>query len=893
MKITRVLIPCFSLLLATFTGCMEKPAACPQSAMPSVPPEPLSASYPAQVDAMAYRVILWKNGDWRAPATVEGLYKDLKPDGTAEHEQCRVRIGRKNEGNSINWTIEITPKGDWGVAEVQYPMLFLPALEDDYLVLGKRIGQRIPMSYAMRRGDVLPGWASRSETGGVPDLFNKKCAYWDRYPGELTLQMIAYENDDQGVMIWTPDSEGWVKDFVVAKEDLDETHRGKGYRAYIVHFPENTGQKGTGFKSPYPVVTTAYKGGWYEAALIYKEWARKQWWCAKGKIYDRPNTPSWFKEMQYWSGFAGRPEWARKGIMAAKQILGSRFFGAQYMNWSAYFNAGISSSTFLPAADEKEFQANIDLQKDGIYLAPYLIFSGLVPHDEEVYAVLKESTLRNADGIVPTTYWSTTDSIPENRRKEIPKGAQQLVNNARQYKADLKKAWSGPVDEGLIARLKEFPMPSDLLASQQKLLRENWGRDAGVIDKIKIFFKYELACLGDGKYLEHSVNVTDKMLKDYHAPMAYFDTFPHQALPCYNKTHGHPLGYGRYITQGHRALCKKVLEKNPSAILVCESGSAEYLLDVMHVTYHKGLIGVEYAIPLFSTVYQGFLEYNGWWMWPPYERDEDFTSTLAFSTHLGYMPGSAISGGPLAQLIKLKAAPEDPKIKFTYATIDMRLKYRDYVASGERLRDTVVEGTNPREARWSDKSGKYATKIKIPPVLASRWEKNGEKGKELILVSNDSAEKQTVTVDGHKMELEPYSWQGLEVKGSGERQSTGKAASMIELISSGVELGKKAAEPKAAPKAAEYTFGAVMGIDKIKKVLTVETVDSKGNTAIKKALKFQLAPESKLEGIEQLEKLSVGDIVEVYYKKQTDGQGLAGIVEKLIYKPEGRKPEEG
>jgi len=816
---------------------------------------------------------------------VEGLYKDLKPDGSAEHEQCRVRVNKKDEGKNIHWTIEVAPKGDWGVAEVQYPLLFLPKLKNDYLVLGKRIGERIPISYVTRKGDVLPEWAFRSEMQAVPDLFNKKCSFWGRYPGgEMILQMMAYENDKEGVMIWTPDSEGWVKDFVIARDDLDETCRGKGYRAYLVHFPENTGQKGTGFKSPYPVVTTPYTGGWYTAALIYKDWARKQWWCAQGKIYDRPNTPPWFKELQAWYGVAGNADYILKGLLPAKQLLGNRVFGAQWMNWSRYYSAGTTAAPdFLPASEEKKFQANINLMKDGIYLAPYLMFSRLVPAHEELYARLKGSALVNADGSIPTMYEPITFKIAHNRQR-APLGAWRLIEKTLQYKTDLMEAWEGPLARELIARMKEFPMPPDLLTSQQKLLAEKWGRDDNVIEKLQFFIPCELTCLGDGNYLEYAAAHADKLIKDYQPPIVYFDTFPHTPLPCYNKAHGHPLGYGRHTSRGNRELCVKVLEKNPSIMLACESGAAEYLLDVMHLTYHKGLTGVEYAIPLFATVYQGFLQYNGWWMWPPYERDEDFTSTLAFSTHLGYMPGSGVGGGPIAHLLKLKAPSDDPKIKFFNATIDMRAKNRDYVASGERLCDPIVAGVSPREVRWSRQNGaKYAAKMQLPPVLASRWGKNGEKEKELLLVSNDSAQKQTATVDGHKVDLEPYSWQGLEVKGGGEHKEPGKAEdSKTEPATETVET-----------KSGAYAFGVVMGIDKAQKLLTVESVDSEGKMAVKKVLKLKVAPESKFENVEGLEKLWIGNVVEVYYQKLGDGNEITGTVEKLIYKPEGRKAEEG
>jgi len=735
-------------------------------------------SYNIGTDGVAYEVLLWKEGNPATEKMVRGFYSMLDKNGICEHPECRVKVWQTEKNDGKYWWISVEPKGNWGVAEVRYPIIFLPKLNNDYLVVGRRIGQRLPMSYVERKGEMLPSWAYRNEMRGIPDLFNKKCIFWARWPsGEMTIQILAYENDNEGCMVWTQDSEGWIKDFVLSYE-YEEAYKDKGYRAYIVHFPENTGQKGTGFESPYPVVTTPYKGGWYSAAQIYREWAIKQPWCAKGKIYNRPTTPEWFKNLHLWGGCAGDPAWVSKSnLPIIKEVSGGRCAGAQWMNWSRYFDAGVTSSPqYYPAEAEEEFKKLIGLKNEGIHLAPYFMFSVATAQATDIYSHIASSVIRNADGSIPVMYWHSpfeyylTKWAPRGR---LPEGYIRFVQSIVNYKKDLKDAWSQPLNEELIQRMDNFPMLESERERQKNLLRNNWGKDISIVENIKFYGEWHKTCLAHKPFADFCFEQVEKVMKAYEPDVIYFDTFPHSAIPCYDKEHGHPVGYGRYITHAAHDFCSRILEKYPSLILVCESGAGEHLLDVMHLTYHKSVL-VEYAIPLFSTIYQGYLEYTNWWMWPPYDTTEQFVSALAYSIHLGYMPGGAVAGGIISQLGKDRTTEEincDPKVKFLHKTMDIRNTYRDYVVAGRRLKDPVVSGQTPIEMVWGQDTAWYEKdkKIKVPPVRiklcpvqASKWAKNGDEKKYILLLSNFSSEKQNVVVEGDSIEVEPFSWKVLE-----------------------------------------------------------------------------------------------------------------------------------
>ena len=75
-----------------------------------------------------------------------------------------------------------------------------------------------------------------------------------------------------------------------------------------------------------------------------------------------------------------------------------------------------------------------------------------------------------------------------------------------------------------------------------------------------------------------------------------------------------------------------------------------------------------------------------------------------------------------------------------------------------------MQGVKPREATgWVRPGTGWAVKMDLASVQASKWAKNGDETKGLLLISNTSAEKQSAVVDGRQVELEPFSWKTIGV----------------------------------------------------------------------------------------------------------------------------------
>ena len=92
------------------------------------------------------------------------------------------------------------------------------------------------------------------------------------------------------------------------------------------------------------------------------------------------------------------------------------------------------------------------------------------------------------DAFKPLNGWVTPKQIEYwGRNKE----------KAAELKVELKKAWKGPVDEKLIAKINSDWMGLYPWARKQliKKLRKNWAGDTKVIDKIIVKRTHKPVCL--------------------------------------------------------------------------------------------------------------------------------------------------------------------------------------------------------------------------------------------------------------------------------------------------------------------------------------------------------------------------------------------------------------
>lgn len=110
---------------------------------------------------------------------------------------------------------------------------------------------------------------------------------WEReqYPGHASAQFMGYYDSGGGVYMAAHDPDGHPKDFRVRRGNA-------GLELMIVHLAEVPGKQS--WSQPYPVVIDTFAGDWMDAADLYRDWSRRQTWCAK-RIVER-DVPAWLRE---------------------------------------------------------------------------------------------------------------------------------------------------------------------------------------------------------------------------------------------------------------------------------------------------------------------------------------------------------------------------------------------------------------------------------------------------------------------------------------------------------------------------------------------------------------------------------------------------------------------
>lgn len=113
---------------------------------------------------------------------------------------------------------------------------------------------------------------------------------WE-YPGTLSMQWIGiYNSSNFGLCLWTKDTQ---QNFKSAHIHGDGEKGGMGW-THLLH--EN---KNGEICLSYPICITAIHGNWYDMALLYRQWARKQSWAEESRK-KRKQTAPWVEDTALW-----------------------------------------------------------------------------------------------------------------------------------------------------------------------------------------------------------------------------------------------------------------------------------------------------------------------------------------------------------------------------------------------------------------------------------------------------------------------------------------------------------------------------------------------------------------------------------------------------------------
>ncbi len=209
------------------------------------------------------------------------------------------------------------------------------------------------------------------------------------YPGAQGVQFHALYNDKGGIVMYAADAECSPKKFNL---HFDRNSDSAGWA--ILHYFDET--PGFTFKQGYEVRIQACGPSWYDAADIYAEWSRKQWWMEK-----KVEFPEWLLQMPMLASVHDNENWTRvlPSWMAEHQpemneLLGNRPVVAQFQRWEHY-GMWIAPDSFPPiGGEEAMMEASRKLRGLGNHLK-HLFSSGQYWLHEGITAEYFENHIKN------------------------------------------------------------------------------------------------------------------------------------------------------------------------------------------------------------------------------------------------------------------------------------------------------------------------------------------------------------------------------------------------------------------------------------------------------------------------------------------------------------------
>ncbi|MCQ2391066.1 MAG: DUF6259 domain-containing protein [Kiritimatiellae bacterium] len=241
---------------------------------------------------------------------VEGGYafvwKGLSiPGGEKEAVDVRAEVRLPPGSAQSLWTISVENRSaKWALKETHYPCLrgVVKSGQADVLMPFKNLGARLHKAYDTEKGAVgtfgYPGW----------------------YP-----MVAAYLQGEAGLYVAAHDPDGRNKSIVF----------GRGASVEFLTPVENSGCVGKAAEGPrYPVAVSVFKGDWWTAAHLYRDWALKQKWCAKGMMARRPDFPKAAAETDLWILGNGGPSSVSNQMVKARAALPGLDLAFHWYGWN-------------------------------------------------------------------------------------------------------------------------------------------------------------------------------------------------------------------------------------------------------------------------------------------------------------------------------------------------------------------------------------------------------------------------------------------------------------------------------------------------------------------------------------------------------------------------------
>ncbi len=417
-----------------------------------------------------------------------------------------------------------------------------------------RLESIVPMGYCELTGLFLPWGQGRV----VDNPFAIDTAFTGQYPAPSSpMQYSALYGADGGLFLATHDGKMYIKQFI------HECHKDSGTLTYFLrNLPERRGEAGTGYHMPYDFVLTSFKGDWFDAARLYRDWAVKQVWCSGGPLATRKDVPEWYKKLTFWT-----IQWEQKS----------------YHNWDEI-------STRLKDYD----MTGDDLTVDDIYKIAATIG---VPYATHFYGWHKNVS----DEGLPEHFPPLVGE--DGFRKQI-----RQIHDAgvRIVPYELGFLWDKSLDSYKNLDVFSYCI-KDAVGNSYAWRIDHTKRYEEGLSKQKVYYLDWLCPYLD--FTQTHVAEISRKLVEYGVDGIYYDVLSGNCHMCFDPNHGHPTGGGNYWAMGNREILRRsreaIREVNPEAIMLSEQPSEAYLdvLDGILLFHVQSMPG---AVPAFQAVYHDY-----------------------------------------------------------------------------------------------------------------------------------------------------------------------------------------------------------------------------------------------------------------------------------------------
>jgi hypothetical protein len=637
------------------------------------------------------------------------------------------------------WNLELKNGTNSWIGHVQFPLIEVPfdnPMEDDPSHIlsssldGALAGPVEPAVYQR------PGWTRHTplerQWGGkesiTPELWLEdiwsgrqrnvpEIWRYPNYPGQwASTQLMAYYNSAGGLYVACDDPTGLPK-------FIDRVMEDDGVTLGLAHYPGTRGPGET--KLPYHVVIGTFRGDWYEAAEIYRDWASKQKFCGS-KLVDRKDCPKWITDSAV--GFAfpmrGQADW----------------------DGPAKENAEYTPATNALAYLDK-------LAKE--------LESPLMPF---VY---------NWERAGP---WVQPDAFP-------PLGGEVAM---REFMTKSKeKGWS-PFLYG--DSLCWVTWQGNTGYDGMPYFHSHGGEaavarrpDGTFVEDVWPWRKNYWACVGTEKGRQMILDMTRKMGELGPSVVQQFDQGP-GPVACYATDHGHPPVPGPWMTEAFKSLLKADAETarsvNPTVAMSCEGAPPEVYLQDFQIWD-----GRMRTCPLYSFLYHEYCNGHEGFFGNRVD-DEALRLSVGRAIVAGYMLNFTLRDKGLIEYdwdqAWTRAIPDQGAIlDWAKRTNHFRAGVaRDYLVFGRMLRPWTISNVTGRDFGWGKEplvqsATWQAADGRIGVVLANcadlgespRVELRGHGNKTLVLnIDGQQSERNVLLPSVIDIEMQPRSLSLIEVR---------------------------------------------------------------------------------------------------------------------------------